>query len=241
MLAAGSAAMLAGAPSTALLGAWLGWRAAFVLVAALAAVAVAGLLRWGAGITGSARTARWPVVRAPVVGLLAVTTAVLTGSNALLTYLGAVLPTGHPVALAPVLALFGLGGVVGSWWGGCATDRRGGPVVARRTTAALLATFAVFPLLAPTVVGLVAVAVAWGAGVWALVPAQQHRLIHLEPAAAPVLLALHGAASHLGFAAGALLGGLVVDAAGADHLWLVAAGGCAAGLILHALLTKETS
>jgi predicted MFS family arabinose efflux permease len=46
-------------------------------------------------------------------------------------------------------------------------------------------------------------------------------------------------ATHLGFAAGALLGGLVVDAAGACSLWLLAVGCCGAGLMLHWVLTRE--
>jgi predicted MFS family arabinose efflux permease len=76
--------------------------------------------------------------------------------------------------------------------------------------------------------------------VWAFVAAQQHRLT-VDPGAASALLALHSAAIHAGFATGALAGGLVVDAAGADPLSLLAAACCGAGLIVHTLLTKETS
>jgi hypothetical protein len=45
--------------------------------------------------------------------------------------------------------------------------------------------------------------------------------------------------SVLGFPAGALLGGLVVDDAGASSLWMLALACCGAGLILHGTLTRE--
>ncbi len=81
--------------------------------------------------------------------------------------------------------------------------------------------------------------VGWGIAAWGFVAAQQHRLIGLGAGPAPLLLALNSSAIHLGFAAGALLGGLVVDAAGAGPLWLLAVACCGAGLALHGILTRE--
>ena len=43
----------------------------------------------------------------------------------------------------------------------------------------------------------------------------------------------------LGFAAGARLGGVVVDTVGADRLWLLAAAGRAGGLLLHTILLRK--
>jgi predicted MFS family arabinose efflux permease len=240
VLGAGSAAMVLGAPAGVLLAGLSSWRAAFGLVAVLAAVTVGGLLRGGAGAGGTVGTSRGPALRPPVVATLAVTVLVTTGSNAVFAYLAAVLPAAGPAGLASVIAAFGVGGLAGSWWGGGAVDRWGGRVVARRALAALVGVFAVLPLAAPTPVGGLAVTVTWGAAVWAFVAAQQHRLI-VDPGAAPALLALHSAAIHAGFAIGALAGGLVVDATGADPLSLLAATCCGAGLIVHTLLTKETS
>ena len=50
---------------------------------------------------------------------------------------------------------------------------------------------------------------------------------------------LVNSAIQLGFAAGALLGGLVVDAAGVSSLWMLAVACRGAGLILHEILTRE--
>ncbi|HET6258279.1 MAG TPA: hypothetical protein VFE39_06475 [Pseudonocardia sp.] len=103
----------------------------------------------------------------------------------------------------------------------------------------LTAGFAVLPLVATTVAGALAVVLGWGIAAWGFVPAQQHRLIGLGVGPARLVLALNSSATHLGFAAGALLGGLVVDAAGAGALWLLAVPCCGAGLMLHAIPTPD--
>ncbi|MGH3883683.1 MAG: hypothetical protein ACRDSG_18710 [Pseudonocardiaceae bacterium] len=104
----------------------------------------------------------------------------------------------------------------------------------------LTAGFALFPLVTSTLAGALVVVVVWGIAAWGFVPAQQHCLIGLGPQAAPLLLGLNSSAIHLGFAAGALLGGQVVDTAGAGPLWMLAVACCGAGLILHALLTHRS-
>jgi predicted MFS family arabinose efflux permease len=117
-------------------------------------------------------------------------------------------------------------------WGG----RRVVPVAAVGLVAALLASTA-----DPGAPGLVATAVGWGATAWPCIPAQQHRLAGLAAGPAPVVLALNGTAVHLGFAAGALLGGLALGApsGGTGALRLVVAACCGAGLFLHLLLIRR--
>lgn len=180
-------------------------------------------------------------MRSPaVIGALGVTFLVMTASNSMYTYLGVLLgDTTGPAGIGLLIAAFGLGGMVGTWWGGTATDRSGSRRVARLAVTVLTVSFAVLPLVATTVAGASAVMVAWGFAAWGFVPAQQHRLIGLGLGPAPLLLALNSSAIHLGFAAGALLGGLGVDTAGADSLWMLAVACCGAGLTLHEILTRE--
>jgi predicted MFS family arabinose efflux permease len=80
---------------------------------------------------------------------------------------------------------------------------------------------ALLPALITVTPAVVALLLFWGLAGWAFVPGQQHRLITAIPRAAAMLLAGHGSAVQLGFAVGALAGGLVIDAAGASRLWLV--------------------
>ncbi len=139
--------------------------------------------------------------------------------------------------LALSIAVFGVAGVAGVWWGGAAVDRFGGDRMVAVTLVALAAGFAVLPSVATTTAAVLAVTVGWGALAWAFVPAQQHRLLRLHAGPAAVVLALNTSAVHLGFAAGALLGGLVVDVGGRLSAFAVAC--CAAALILHTVIVRR--
>ncbi|MEU8108840.1 MFS transporter [Nonomuraea muscovyensis] len=255
VLAGTSAAMVAGAPLGMLLASALSWRAAFGLVGVLAAVTVAGLLRTGAGAGPLARATvgeRLRPLRSPAfAGALGVTFLVMTASFGMYTYLPLLLPATGPAGIGLFVGVFGAGGLVGSWWGGAAADRRegrtgerGGPGGRGGVVAAvglLGAGFVALPHLATTVAGALAVMAGWGVAAWAFVPAQQHRLLALVAQPGPLPLALNSSAVQLGAAAGALSGGVVVDTAGAGRLWPLAVACCGAGLAVHAFLARDTN
>ena len=209
-----------------LLGQALSWRAGFGLVAVTAAVALVMLtIRPPAPIT----PARSPVVervrplRAPgVVGTLLVTLLVMAASNSAFSYLGVMLAgTNGRVGVRLCLVLFGVAGIAGTWAGGRAADRWGGLPVALVSAMVLTLATALIPLAVAVTPTLVVLILVWGFTGWTFVPGQQHRLISANPASAPILLTLHSSAVQLGFAAGALAGGLVVDAGGPSWLWIV--------------------
>jgi predicted MFS family arabinose efflux permease len=185
---------------------------------------------------------RLRLLRSPAVaGLLGVKLLLMTGSNSMYIYLDVLLGSAAgPVGLGLLIGVFGLGGMVGAWWGGAAADRWGGRPVVLLAASVLTAGFALLPFVASTLEGTLVVVAVWGIAAWGFVPAQQHRLIELGPQAVPLLLGLNSSAIHLGFAAGALLGGQVVDATGAGPLWTLAVTCCGAGLTLHALLTHRS-
>jgi predicted MFS family arabinose efflux permease len=243
VLGGASIAMVLGAPLGVLLAAMLSWRAAFGLVAVLAAGAVLGLLRGGVGSgpvgRSTLRERLRPLRSAAVAGALGVTFLVMTASNSMYTYLATLVGgTAGPLGLGLFIGAFGLAGLVGSWWGGTAADRYGSRRTVLLAVTVLTVGFAVLPLAA-TAAAALTVVVGWGIAVWGFVPAQQHRLVGLGAGPAPLLLALNSSAIHVGFAAGALLGGVVVDAAGPGSLWMLAVGCCGAGLALHRVLTRE--
>ncbi|MGH3883682.1 MAG: MFS transporter [Pseudonocardiaceae bacterium] len=138
ILGGSSMAMVLGAPLGVLLAAAYSWRAAFGLVAALAAVTALGLRRSSIGsvpLTHSTMRQRLQLVRSPAVaGLLGVTLLVMAGSNSMYTYLDALLGSAAgPGGLGLLIGVFGVGGMVGTWWGGAAADRWGSrPVVLSR-------------------------------------------------------------------------------------------------------------
>lgn len=239
VLGGASAAMALGAPLGVLLAAALSWRAAFALVTVLTAVAVGGLLVVPAGggraAASGLRDRLQPLRSRTVTGVLGVTLLVMAGSNSAYTYVGPLLgPTVGPAGLALLIAAFGAGGAVGTWCGGTATDRWGSGRTASAAAGLLTAVFVLGPAVATGPVGAVALVLVWGAAGYGFVPPQQHRLVGLDAGPAPLVLALHSSAINLGFAAGSLLGGHVVDAGAARGLWSVAALCCGAGLVLHA-------
>jgi predicted MFS family arabinose efflux permease len=231
VLAGSALATVLGAPLGVLLAALGSWRAAFWLVALLAAATVLGLVRSGIGAGPSTRSPlaeRLGPLRSPaVLRTLAVTFLVMAASNSTYTYLG-VLVDGT-AGLGLLIAAFGLAGMGGTWWGGTAVDRHGSDRVVTVAVIVLAAAFVVLPHAGTA--GTIAVVVGWGFAAWAFVAAQQHRVIGMGPA--PLLLALNSSAVHLGFATGALLGGLVVDSTGTGSLWFLPVVCCAAGLVLH--------
>jgi predicted MFS family arabinose efflux permease len=242
VLGGASGAMVLGAPIGVLLAAASSWRAAFWLVVVLCAVAVLGLLAVGVQpgpiASASLRARLHPLRSRAIVGSLAVTLLLMTGSNSAYTYLGPVLgPVAGPVGIGLVIALFGVGGLLGTWWGGAAADRWGSSRTVAAAAAVLTAVLALAPAAAPVLGTVLAVVLVWGLASFAFVPAQQHRLLGLGDGPAPLVLALNSSAINLGFAAGALLGGVVVDAGGIGGLWVVAAACCGAALVLHQALT----
>jgi predicted MFS family arabinose efflux permease len=166
---------------------------------------------------------RLRLLRSPAVaGLPGVKLLLMTGSNSMYTYLDVLLGSAAgPVGLGLLIGVFGVGGRVGTWWGGAAADRWGGRPVVLLAASVLTAGFALFPLVASTVARSLVVVALWGVAAWGCVPAQPHHLIGLRPAGAP-------------------LGGQVVDTTGTGPLWMLAVACCGAELMLHALLTRRS-
>ncbi|MBN6052905.1 MFS transporter, partial [Nonomuraea sp. RK-328] len=94
---------------------------------------------------------------------------------------------------------------------------------------------ALTPVATATLVSTLAWAAIWGAALGVVVVPQQHRLIALSPAAAPVLLGLNSSAVYVGIALGGGLGGLVQEwfAIVPAALGLPAAGVTALALLYH--------
>jgi DHA1 family inner membrane transport protein len=76
----------------------------------------------------------------------------------------------------------------------------------------------------------------WGICGWGLIVPQQHRLVHLTPRVAPLLLALNNTATYIGLACSGVLGGAVLPWIGGQHLSLLAA-----ALIAIAFLLAEAA
>ena len=237
-------ATVVGVPLGSLIGNQFGWRATFALVAALGAIALAGLLF---GLPrGLPRTTATIGQRLAVAGnsevLYALATTMLWGAGGftVFTYLSVPLKNlgfgASEISLA--LLVFGSAAAVGNMLGGTLADKLG-PL----PTAALgLAGMAVaLTLESPTLkfnspehvryVFLLLIFV-WGISGWLFYPAQVARIMRIDPQASVIAVSLNASAMYLGFAIGGAAGGLVLSTMGPTDLGWVGGASVFASLAL---------
>lgn len=229
-----SLAVALGVPLGALIGSRFGWRMTFVAVAALAFVALAGLvLRLpndiGRGLPRTTLGARVAAVRQTgTLSALFVTTLWGVGTYANYTYIAPVfmkLIGFDGARLGWVLFLWGISACAGLLVGGMASDRIGDHRVI--SSALLTLALALFSLslsawyltATSALVPVIAAAAVWGFSAWAFFPAQQARLIgKFGSRVAPVVLSLNASFMYLGFSCGAVLGSLTLTAGKSSDL-----------------------
>ncbi|MDQ0073277.1 putative MFS family arabinose efflux permease [Variovorax boronicumulans] len=222
----GTVAVALGVPLGAWIAGWGGWRTAYVLIAAVAALATwglaAGLPRGLASAPASAkRTPSFSVAREPgVLPALLTTMLWATGGFSFYTYIAPFLSGTLDFGVEGVSAVFfaiGIAAAIGTAAGGWATDRFGADRMAQGFALMLVVILGglsfsaqMLPreLALPLIVGLSAL---WGFAGWGFGPAQAVRLIRLAPERAPMTLSLNASAVYLGIAAGSGLGGVVIE------------------------------
>ncbi|MFV2177334.1 MFS transporter [Actinomadura sp. LOL_016] len=232
-----AAASVLGVPAGAFVEALVGWRAAFAVVAGLAAavaLAMAALLPRlpAAGRTSGARTARRAWGRPAVATGLAVTILLVTGHFAAYTFVRPVLEDTAGLgagAVGTLLLLYGLAGVAGNFAAGLRA-----PHAPRATLAVLAAGLAgavvLVPVLGTTHAGASVLMVVWGLAYGGVSVGVQTWLLASAPDDPERVTALFVGVFNGGIALGAFAGGLVADGAGTGPLMVLAATLAAAAL-----------
>ncbi len=217
VLAGLSGATALGAPVGTLVASLGDWHATLWFVAALGALAGAGVLAFVPELTPGPRIdlrARFaPLTDVRVAVTLATTLLVMLGVFLVYTYISLVfdrVTLGSGAMLAGLMAMWGLAATAGSLQAGGLTDRFGNRRVLNGALAILALDFALLPWASGRLeTGAIALA-AWGVFGWGSVVAQQHRLVGLDSAKAPILLALNASAIYLGIAGSGALGALLL-------------------------------
>jgi predicted MFS family arabinose efflux permease len=218
VLAGITVALCGGIPAgTALAGA-LGWRASFGLLAGLALLLVAWIrwqVPWFPGEPAATRDPVRRVARLPgIPAVLAVTVLLLTGHQAMYTYVAPFAPGRTSL----VLLVFGGATVAGIWITGLVADSHLRPVLLTSLTLIAVAML-ILGLAAREPAALLAAAALWGAAFGAAPALLQTALVDASgPASADVATALQTTVYNVGIAAGSLAGGLVLGGAGAAGL-----------------------
>jgi DHA1 family inner membrane transport protein len=194
------------------------WRLTLWAVAALGIAAAIGISAALPKVVlpATSLTARLAPLRQPkILTILVVTLLVMAGHYAVYTYIGAVTAGAtngsFPQALTMILFVWGVGVLGGNFVAGYLADKRPALGVA----VAALVGGSVLLAISPLMVGHLVVACVWAA-IWGTTDGmasvvQQHRLVTIAPASAPVLLGLNSSAIYLGVAMGGGLGGLAQD------------------------------
>jgi len=243
----GTVAVALGVPLGAWIASWGGWRTAYMLIAAVAALAT-----WGLALGLPRGLAQAPVAgkQAPafeaarepgVLPALLVTLLWATGGFSFYTYIALFLSGTVGFGADGASAVFcaiGVAAALGTAAGGWATDRFGAHRTAQGFALMLVLIMGglsfsaqMLPrgLALPLIVGLSAL---WGFAGWGFGPAQAVRLIRLAPERAPMTLSLNASATYLGIAAGSALGGAAIELFGVSAVGWTGAAMQLVGLVL---------
>jgi MFS transporter, DHA1 family, inner membrane transport protein len=244
-------AFVIGIPLGSLIGTYYGWRSTFVMVGAMAAVALVGvrvlLPRMESPPAASFRERVNALRQAPVAVALSLTALGMMGGFVVFTYVSPLLAgiTGFGGSgVSGLLLLFGVAAMFGNSLGGYGADN----ISYRRMAAGIMAVQAIslasFSLLAMAsgspfaVAGVFFSLVAWGVAGFALNPLQQYRVTQLAPCNQNVALSLNSSAIYLGQGVGAGLGSLALGYGSLAALGLAGAVCTSVALVVLALGTR---
>lgn len=220
-----SGSLVLGVPAGMLVCEWLGWRAVFAGLAALAGAVLLLARPSLPRFRGSERIAAAAYLQhlrdARLASAQAVSILMIGGHFTLFAYLA---PYAQQVVqipaawLAPVFGAFGIAGVGGGYLGGWAADALG----PRRAIVAVpllyLASLLALPWCVGTLPGFVPAMMAWGCASWMISPVVQSYLAASGPETAQAGMGLNLSAMHLGVGLGTAVGGMVIAAAALEQL-----------------------
>jgi len=244
-------ATVIGVPLGTMVGNQFGWRATFVMVAALGAVALAGVL-YGVprGLPNSTATLgeRLAVARHPGV-LYALATTVLwaIGGFTVFTYLAIPLQgLGFNAAdISLALLIFGSAAAIGNMLGGTLADRFGPLPTAAVGLAGMATALVLLSLVLKSATpdharyAVLLLVFGWAIAGWAFYPAQVASIIRIDPRSSVIALSLNASALYLGFALGGAAGGIVLSILGPTDLGWVGGSSVAASLAVLLFRSRQ--
>ena len=224
-------AMAVGVPAGGLLAPLLSFRGVHAAVAVLGLVIAIAVARVVPSVpapasvglrerlTVAADPRALAVLAMSVIGVVAAMTTYIY----LVPFLGAVTQVHGLVAIA-LLAVYGVGAMIGNTLGGRASDRYGTRAVLFAVLIGFTVLVVVLPFAALTVIGAGILLLLWGMFGWAFNPPVQTLLVEISGPRAGLLVSLNASAIYLGSGIAGGLGGVVIGMSGAGLLPYVSAG-----------------
>lgn len=242
-----SGALVLGVPLGSFLGATFGWRFAFGFVGGIGLVV--GVLMWlllGSMTADSAYRLSdlGEVLRRPAVATgVIVTTIVVVSQMSAYTFASPIVQqiAGIEVRLVSLMLLiYGIAGMVGNFAIGLVSSRSAatGVIIVAAGIAGVLAAYG---FVATGPIGAGVMMIAWGLFGGAVGAALQTYIFHAAPDQVEIATALNTGPFNLSIALGALIGGLVLDAAGPHRLVLFAAAGLLLGAVVMVIGARRVA
>jgi predicted MFS family arabinose efflux permease len=234
-----SLAVAGGLPLVTFLASHLGWREAYLSLAAMAALS-AVLLAIGLpkGLKGAPMSFRsWGTVFRSrlIVLILLITILSATGQFVLFTYLGPLLTRlagASPSGIAIFFSVFGVAGFLGNVAASAAVGRLGALATSAVCFALIFAGMVLWSAGAGSAAAMAAGIVLWGLGFASSNSMQQARLAGVAPHLAGATIALNTSSIYIGQTVGSALGGFLIE-----RNWPVAMGYASAAFLAVAVLT----
>jgi predicted MFS family arabinose efflux permease len=235
-----------GSPLGAVIGGLGDWRWTMVFVATLAAVSCLGLFAFLSeipmlpAISLSQRLA--PIADARVGLTLATTFLFFDGSLMIYTFFAVVFERaikGNSVVLGSLLVVWGVAGLLSNLTTGRMIDKLGNHKVLTFMQICLLANFVLLRWTGSNLWTAIAAIGMWGACSWGTVVPVQHRIAHINPSIAPILLGLNNSALFLGMAAAGIIGAAGIQVLGGRYLGYIGAIFVAASMIASKLSARR--
>jgi predicted MFS family arabinose efflux permease len=234
-----SSATALGAPLGTFIGGWLDWRATMWFVSAVGTLAAIGVawrlpsIATPPAVSLARRLA--PLGDARVLLTLLTTWLVYAGLFLVYTYIGLSFDRatgGDARVLAGLLLLWGVAATIGNLGAGRLTDQFGSRRIINAAIAVAALDFVLLPWTSASLATAIPALIVWGLCGWGLLVPQQHRLIGITPAAAPLLLGLNSAAVYIGVSMSGLLGAAAITLIDRHALGFVGAAFIAAALFV---------
>ncbi|WCN37442.1 MFS transporter [Aneurinibacillus uraniidurans] len=213
-----SISLVLGVPAGTIAGELWGWRSVFAIIAALSIIPVLCISLYLPKLSGQKaiplRTQLASLKNNRIITALLVSFLFVTGYSTVYTYITPLLQTTSGMSTAVVsttLLLAGVASTAGSRIGGFSTDKRGIRPTLYISLFLHAAILIILPFMAQLIFGAMLAVMVWMCAVQMTVPAQQYYLITLSPQSSEIALSVNTSIFQFGLAAGAGMGGLIVN------------------------------
>jgi MFS transporter, DHA1 family, inner membrane transport protein len=212
-----SMASVAGIPLGSILAEQIGWRATFLAMGAISALAMVGVwfsLRPGLKVQPLMMSSWIAVLKSPLMlCILVVTLLSMSGQFTLVSYLAPTLReafSASPSNIAALFAIFGVAGVFGNFVATRAIGAIGVDWAVLTAISCLIAGMTLFGLFFGHYLLACVAGAVWGLGSFSSNSLQQSRLVAVAPGLAAATVALNTSAVYLGQSIGAAAGGFAI-------------------------------